>query len=63
VLKYVIGWELSTGQQNVSVKSFSDATVDVMSDFLKPTLRKHPDKLIIHSGTNDMGTINPIGKL
>ena len=23
-----------------------------MSDFRKPTLRKHPDKLIIHVGTN-----------
>ena len=36
MIKYVKGWELSTGQQNVSVKSFSDATVDDMTDFLKP---------------------------
>ena len=25
-----------------------------MSDFLKPTISKHPDKLIIHAGTNDI---------
>ncbi len=59
MLKYVKGWELSTGQQNVSVKSFSGATVDDMCDFLKPTLRKHPDKLIIHAGTNDIRKSDP----
>ena len=59
MIKYVKGWELSTGQQNVSVKSFSGATVDDMSDFLKPTLRKHPDKLIIHVGTNDIRKSDP----
>jgi hypothetical protein len=32
MLRYVKGWELSTGRQNVSVKSFSGATVDDMSD-------------------------------
>ena len=59
MIKYVKGWELSTGQQNVSVKPFSGATVDDMSDFLKPTLRKHPDKLIIHVGTNDIRKSDP----
>ena len=59
MIKYVKCWELSTGQQNVSVKSFSGATVDDMSDFLKPTLRKHPDKLIIHVGTNDIRKSDP----
>ena len=59
MIKYVKGWELSTGQQNVSVKSFSGATVDDMRDFLKPTLRKHPDKLIIHVGTNDIRKSDP----
>lgn len=29
-----------------------------MSDFLKPTSRKQPDKLIIH-GTNDLQRSNP----
>ena len=59
MIKYVKGWELSTGQQNVSVKSFSGATVDDMTDFLKPTSRKHPDKLIIHVGTNDLRKSDP----
>ena len=59
MLRYVKGWELSTGRQNVSVKSFSGATVDDMSDFLKPTIRKHPDKLVIHAGTNDIRKSDP----
>ena len=32
MIKYVKGWELSTGKQNVSVKSFSGATVNDMTD-------------------------------
>ena len=30
-----------------------------MSDFLKPTGRKQPDKLIIHAGTSDLRRSNP----
>ena len=59
MIKYVKGWELSTGQQNVSVKSFSGATVEDMTDLLKQTSRKHPDKLIIHVGTNDLRKSDP----
>ena len=59
VLRYVKGWEISTGRQNLSVKSFSGATVDDMSDFLIPTVRKHPDKLIIQAGTNDIRKSDP----
>jgi lysophospholipase L1-like esterase len=38
----------------MSVKSFSGATVDD-----KPTIRKHPDKLVIHAGTNDVRSSSP----
>ena len=30
------------------------ATVDDMKDFIKPILRKTPEKLILHIGTNDL---------
>ena len=59
VIKYVKGWELSNAERNVSVKSFSGATIGDMSDFLKPTARKQPDKLIIHTGTNDLRRSSP----
>ena len=59
IIKYLKGWELSNGEQNVSIKSFSGATVDDMSDFLRPTIRKKPNKLIIHAGTNDVRHSSP----
>ena len=59
IVKFVKGWELSNAGRNDSVKSFSGATLNDMSDFLKPTGRKQPDKLIIHAGTNDLRRLNP----
>ena len=59
IIKYLKGWELSNGEQNVSIKSFSGATVDDMSDFLRPTIRKKPNKLIIYAGTNDVRHSSP----
>ena len=59
IIKYVKAWELSDAKMNVSVKSFSGATVDDMRDFLMPTTRRHPDKLVIHAGTNDARSSNP----
>ena len=35
------------------VRAFSGATVDDMHDYLKPLLRKKPDNIILHIGTND----------
>ena len=43
----------------MSVKSFSGATVDDMSHFLKLSIRKKPNKLIIHAGTNDVRRSSP----
>ena len=54
IVKFVKGWELSNAERNVSVKSVSGATLNDMSDFLKPTGRKQPNKLIMHAGTNDL---------
>ena len=59
IVKFVKGWELSNAERNISVKSFSGATLNDMSDFLKPTDRKQPNKLIIHAGTNDLRRSNP----
>ena len=46
---------MSNAERNVSVKSFSGATLNDMSDFLKPTGRKQPDKLVIHAGQTIYG--------
>ena len=59
IIKHVKGWELSNNKQNVAVKSFSGATVEDMNDFLRPTIRRQPDNLVIHVGTNDIRSSTP----
>ena len=36
------------------VKSFAGATISDMEDFLKPAIRKEPNSIILHVGTNDI---------
>ena len=45
-----------------TVKSFPGATVNCMKDYLKPTLQKKPDIIIIHAGTNDL-KIKPVEEI
>ena len=54
ILQHVHGWELSNAKQRVSVKSFSGSTAEDMKDYLKPLIRKKPDTIILHVGTNDI---------
>ena len=37
----------------VKVRSFLGATVEAMYDYMKPLMRKHPTKIILHIGTNN----------
>ena len=48
----------STGT-SVVVKSFPGSTVNHMKDYIEPSLRKKPDKIILHVGTNDIGRNDP----
>ena len=43
----------------VVVKSFPGATIGDMEDFVKPLLRKKPDNVVLHIGTNDLNTREP----
>lgn len=43
----------------VVVKSFAGATTSDMSHYVKPTLDKKPDQIILHAGTNDLGKLSP----
>jgi hypothetical protein len=54
ILQHVHGWNLSNDDQRVSVKSFSGSKVEDMQDYIKPLLRKKPDEIILHVGTNDI---------
>ena len=54
IVQHVHGWELSDAKQRVAVKSFSGSKTEDMADYLKPLMRKTPDAIIVHVGTNDV---------
>ena len=45
--------------KKVVVKSFPGATTEDMEHFFKPILRKKPDNVVLHVGTNDINSQVP----
>ena len=45
--------------QNFYVKSFSGANTEDMADYSKPPMKRNPDVVILHVGTNSLGTNKP----
>lgn len=43
----------------VKVNAFPGATIEDMADYIKPILRKKPEELVLHVGTNDLTTSEP----
>jgi lysophospholipase L1-like esterase len=41
------------------VKSFAGATIDDMEDYLKPIIRKGPESIGLHVGTNELMNLSP----
>ena len=41
-------------KNNVHVKCFPGATTSDMADYIKPTMRRDPDVVVLHVGTNDL---------
>ena len=58
IVKHLNGWEMTREIKNCKVKvmSFSGATVDCMTDYMKPSLRENPDHFIFHVGTNNLNS-------
>ena len=67
ILKYVRREDVSTKQHNTRVLFHLGATTEDMLDFVKPIVRRKPDYLLIHSGSNDLtkgvNTIKKVKKL
>lgn len=53
VLKHLQGHKISRNSR-VKVSSFPGCTTEDMHDFIKPLLRKNPDEIILHVGTNSL---------
>ena len=58
IIQHIRGWSISRSNQ-VVVKSFPGATTEDIEDFVKPLLRKKPDNVFLHIGTNDLNTQEP----
>lgn len=57
VLKHLQGHKMSRNSR-VKVSSFTGCTTEDMHDFIKPLLRKKPDEIILHVGTNSPRSCN-----
>ena len=58
IIQHIRGWSISRSNK-VVVKSFPGASIEDMEDFVKPLLRKKPDNVVLHIGTNDLNTQEP----
>ena len=54
MVKDIYGWELSDNYEKVVVKQFSGSTTKHTTTYIKPPLKRNPDRFIIHIGTNDL---------
>ena len=54
MIKEIKGYEMTNDDVLVVTKSFSGATVECMEHYVKPTLKKKQDVMIIHCGTNNI---------
>ena len=53
MVKYMNGREISRSS-SVKIRSHLDATTEDLIDYVRPTARKNPKMMVIHSGTNDL---------
>ena len=62
MLKFINGRKLSSQISNQGltyVKAFPGATVEDMSDYIMPSLRRKPEEVILHVGTNNLKSSEP----
>ena len=62
MLKFVSGRKLSnllSNECSIYVKTFPGATVDDMSDYVMPSLRRTPTEVFLHVGTNNVKSSEP----
>ena len=54
MIKDVYSWELSDREEKVVVKHCSRSTTEDMKTYIQLPLKRDPDQVIIHVGTNDL---------
>ena len=54
MIEDVYGWELSDREEKVLVKHFSGSTTEDTKTYIQLPLKRDPDRVVIHVGTNDL---------
>ena len=54
VIKDVYRCDLSDREEKMVVKHFSESTVEDLKTYIQPALKRDPDWVVIHVGTNDL---------
>ena len=54
MIRDVCSWELSDREEKVVLKHFSGSATEGMKTYIQPPLKRDPDQVIIHVGTNDL---------
>ena len=63
IVKHLTGPGISK-KNNIKIKTNPGATTGDIIDYIKPRIRKKPDFLLVHSGTNDLTNgINTMTKI
>ena len=63
IVKHLTGPGISK-KNNIKIKKNLGATTEDIIDYIKPSIRKKPDFLLVHSGTNDLTNgINTMTKI
>ena len=47
----------------VYVKSFPGATIEDMADYVRPTMKRSPDLIVLHAGTNNLRDEGPAKRI
>ena len=58
MVKDIKGWKMSSRTRKFVVKHFSGVKTKDMKSYVIPTVEQKPDNTILHTGTNDLRTID-----
>ena len=58
MVKDIKGWKMSNCTWKVAVKHLSGAKTKDMKSYVIPTIEQKPDNIILHTGTNDLKTVD-----
>ena len=62
MIKHKNGWEITEKLKpecEVFVRTFPGATIQCMTDYMKPSIQANPNHFILHVGTNDLSSNRP----